>query len=187
MRFLFTSPLAKDVGHVSAIGQLWGCLEEEMCLSLLSCMRLANQPPLRRSTLTRGLRAFRKPTVICHQSLFALLKVRKQHFNSPTCPRWGLFWSFPGAPWPAWAGVLSAFINSQHSCPGCGWLGPSWPPVAGLGGAVGRMPGWAVSERWLPGASLGAEQCGHFRRPLCLSLYPEERLQLYRVTKPPWP
>lgn len=51
-------------------------------------------------------------------------------------------------------------------------------------GDVGRMPGWAARELWLPGASPGAEQRGHFRRPLCSPLYPEERLQLCRVQSP---
>ena len=51
----------------------------------------------------------------------------------------------------------------------------------------GRTPGWAASESWLPGASSGAEQRGHFRRPLCLPLYPEEWLRLYGYKDPAGP
>ena len=51
-----------------------------------------------------------------------------------------------------WGSVPSAFINSQHSCPGYGAAGAQLAPVVGRGSA-GRMPGWAASESWLPGAS----------------------------------
>lgn len=54
------------------------------------------------------------------------------------------------APWPAGVGVLSAFITSQHSCPGCGWLGPSWPPVVRWWGLLGEcLCGQAVRAGFL--------------------------------------
>lgn len=52
-----------------------------------------------------------------------------------------------GTPRPCaqWRVFPSAFTNSQPSCPGCRWLGPSWPPGIGqwgvLGGCLGGQPG----------------------------------------------
>lgn len=113
-------------------------------------------------------------------SLLSLLswKVRKQHFPHPTPG--ALFRYFPGPLNRGGAGSLS-FYQSPAQLPGCGWLGPSWPPMVGPVGACWEDAWVGGGESWLPGASPGAEQRGHFRRPLCLPLYPEEWLQLCRV------
>lgn len=116
------------------------------------------------------------------QSVLLLSRKRRKQPLSPQLPPLRLFWNSSG---PAqWRVVPSALTNAWASCLCCPWLGPSWPPGIGQWGDVGKMPGWAARELWLPGASPGAEQRGHFRRPLCSPLYPEERLQLCRVQSP---
>lgn len=82
-----------------------------------------------------GLRAFLKPTLISYQFPLLSWRVRKQHCSSPTHP-WGL-----SRPPGQWEGGPSAFNNSQHSCPGCGWLGPSWPSPLTMAGRWGRVRG----------------------------------------------
>lgn len=162
-----TSPLARDTGVVSALGRCGGWVFRRGNVRKPPGLGpVAHQPPL---ALPEGKSPHLSPVPS------ALLESESSVLAPPPAPAGGSSGVFrPPGPRGRTSSQLpltpstaaQAVVAGAQVAPGAGWRG-RW-----------EVPGSAASESWLPGASPGAEQCGHFRKPLCPPLYAEEQLPL---------